>query len=62
MELFGASGLQALSRDALLHGLLQSTPITDVGFERLLTNIRAAMLTAEQLAQLEALHEEYRLP
>jgi tetratricopeptide (TPR) repeat protein/SAM-dependent methyltransferase len=48
VELFGASGLQALSRDALLHGLLQSTPIADVGFERLLTNIRAAMLTAAE--------------
>ena len=48
VELFGASGLQALSRDALLHGLLQSTPITDVGFERLLTNIRSVMLTAAE--------------
>jgi SAM-dependent methyltransferase len=48
-ELFGATGLDALSRDALLHCVLQCTPITDIGFERLLTNIRAAMLTAAEI-------------
>jgi tetratricopeptide (TPR) repeat protein len=47
-ELFGATGLEALSRDRLLHCLLESTPITDVGFERLLTNIRAILLTAAE--------------
>jgi tetratricopeptide (TPR) repeat protein/SAM-dependent methyltransferase len=47
-ELFGTTGLDALSRDALLHCLLQSTPIADIGFERLSTNIRAAMLTAAE--------------
>src|SRR6516165_2047193 len=35
----------ALSRDQLLGRLLESTPITDVGLERLLTNVRLAMLT-----------------
>src|SRR5215471_15794918 len=34
----------ALSRDQLLCRLLECTPITDVGFERLLTNVRLAML------------------
>src|SRR5262245_51254580 len=34
----------ALSRDQLLCHLLESTPITDVGLERLLTNVRLAML------------------
>jgi 2-polyprenyl-3-methyl-5-hydroxy-6-metoxy-1,4-benzoquinol methylase len=35
----------ALSRDQLLCRLLESSPITDVGLERLLTNVRLAMLT-----------------
>ena len=35
----------ALSRDQLLCCLLENTPITDVGLERLLTNVRLAMLT-----------------
>jgi SAM-dependent methyltransferase len=35
----------ALSRDQLLCRLLESTPITDVGLERLLTNVRLAILT-----------------
>lgn len=47
-ELFGVAGLDALSHDRLLHCLLESTPITDVGFERLLTNIRAILLTAAE--------------
>jgi SAM-dependent methyltransferase len=34
----------ALSRDQLLCRLLESTPITDVGLERLMTNVRLAML------------------
>jgi SAM-dependent methyltransferase len=34
----------ALSRDQLLCHLLEITPITDVGLERLLTNVRLAML------------------
>jgi SAM-dependent methyltransferase len=35
----------ALSRDELLRRLLECTPITDIGIERLLTNVRLAMLT-----------------
>jgi SAM-dependent methyltransferase len=35
----------ALSRDQLLCCLLESSPITDVGLERLLSNVRMAMLT-----------------
>jgi len=34
----------ALSRDQLLCRLLENTPITDVGLERLMTNVRLAML------------------
>jgi len=47
-ELFGASGLDVLCRDRLLHCLLECTPIADIGFERLLTEIRAIMLTAAE--------------
>ena len=47
-ELFGASGLDALSRDRLLHCLLERTPIADIGFERLLTGIRTIILTAAE--------------
>ena len=41
-ELLGVS--IALSRDQLLGRLLECTPITDVGLERLLTDVRLAML------------------
>ncbi len=47
-ELFGASGLDALCGDRLLHCLLECTPIAAIGFERLLTDIRAIMLTAAE--------------
>jgi tetratricopeptide (TPR) repeat protein/SAM-dependent methyltransferase len=47
-ELFGASGLDALARDDLLRCLLQSAPLTDVGFERLMADIRSTMLTAAE--------------
>jgi tetratricopeptide (TPR) repeat protein/SAM-dependent methyltransferase len=47
-ELFGGSGLDALAQDELLHCLLVSAPLTDVGFERLLTNIRYTLLTAAE--------------
>jgi tetratricopeptide (TPR) repeat protein/SAM-dependent methyltransferase len=47
-ELFGASGLDALVQDDLLRCLLQSAPLTEVGFERLLANIRSTMLTAAE--------------
>jgi len=44
-ELFGASGLAALSDDRLLCCLLECDPVTDIGLERFLTNVRSAMLT-----------------
>jgi SAM-dependent methyltransferase len=44
-ELLGLPGLADLARDQLLRGLLERDPVTDIGFERLLTNVRYAMLT-----------------
>lgn len=43
-ELLGAL-LVRMSHDQLLGCLLELTPITDVGLERLLTNVRSALLT-----------------
>ncbi len=43
-ELLGPTGLSQLSRDALLRSLLESDPVTDIGLERLLTNIRHVMV------------------
>ena len=43
-ELLGPSGMAALARDELMCRLLESDPITDLGLERLLTNVRRAML------------------
>ena len=48
IELYGAAGLEALSRDELLLCLLQSAPLTDIGFERLLTSARACLLAAAE--------------
>ena len=51
-ELLGSSSLSAaLANDELLCRLLEHDPLTDIGLERLLTNIRGAMLT---LARSEA--------
>jgi 2-polyprenyl-3-methyl-5-hydroxy-6-metoxy-1,4-benzoquinol methylase/cytochrome c-type biogenesis protein CcmH/NrfG len=44
-KLLGAAGLQALGNDQLLHCLLECDPVTDIGLEHLLTNVRYAMLT-----------------
>jgi SAM-dependent methyltransferase len=41
-----ASSMPALARDPLLCCLLECHPITAVGLERLLTNVRSALLTA----------------
>jgi tetratricopeptide (TPR) repeat protein/SAM-dependent methyltransferase len=46
-RLLGPSGLAALAGDRLLRVLLQSAPICDVEFERLLTALRFALLQAE---------------
>ena len=45
-ELFGASGATAVADDKLLRCLLETDPITDVGLERLLTNVRYALLAS----------------
>jgi len=53
-ELFGAAGaagagsLDAPAQDDLLRCLLESAPLTDIGFERLLANVRTAMLAAAE--------------
>ncbi len=44
-ELLGLPGLAELLGDQLLRGLLMRDPIADIGLERLLTNLRYAMLT-----------------
>src|SRR6476646_9863078 len=43
-ELFGDSGLASIAADPLLLHLLQSTPVRDVPFERLLTSLRSSFL------------------
>jgi SAM-dependent methyltransferase len=45
-EGFGPTDLAALSHDRLLCGVLECDPVTDVGFERLLTNVRRALLAS----------------
>jgi 2-polyprenyl-3-methyl-5-hydroxy-6-metoxy-1,4-benzoquinol methylase/tetratricopeptide (TPR) repeat protein len=44
--LFGATGVTALAQDRLLCCLLETDPMTDVGLERLLTDLRCALLAA----------------
>ncbi len=44
-ELFGDAGLAPIAADPLFHYLLQATPVRDVTFERLLTSLRASLLT-----------------
>jgi tetratricopeptide (TPR) repeat protein/SAM-dependent methyltransferase len=44
-ELFGSSGLAALSADEFLIHLLKNDPITDIGLEYVLTNARQILLT-----------------
>lgn len=43
-ELLGDAGLAAIAADPLLLHLLQSTPVRDVAFERLLTSLRLSLL------------------
>ncbi|AFL72915.1 tetratricopeptide repeat protein [Thiocystis violascens] len=43
-ELLGTSGIAALADDELLVALLETTPICDVGLERLLTLLRRSLL------------------
>jgi SAM-dependent methyltransferase len=44
-ELLDVPGMVELLGDQLLRGLLEREPITEIGLERLLTNVRSAMLT-----------------
>jgi SAM-dependent methyltransferase len=57
-ELLDASAIAALADDQLLCGLLECDPITHIGLERFLTNVRSAMLelaTGEQSVDDRAL-------
>ncbi len=45
-DLLDAAAMTALASDALLCALLERDPIADIGLERLLTNLRAALLAA----------------
>ena len=49
-DLLGAAGLAPLCADALLCRLLESDPITDIGLERFLTNVRSALLAGAAAA------------
>jgi len=44
-ELFGEAGLGAIADNALLLHVLQSIPVQDIAFERLLTALRRSLLT-----------------
>ena len=44
-EMFGEPGLAAVATDPLLLHILQSTPVRDVAFERLLTSLRSSLLS-----------------
>ncbi|MGA7429795.1 MAG: tetratricopeptide repeat protein [Xanthobacteraceae bacterium] len=45
-ELLNSPAMAALADDVLLHDLLQYDPVTDIGLERLITNVRYALLSA----------------
>ncbi len=49
-EIFDASGMGALAEEGLLALLLEREPVTDIGLERLLTNVRHAILTSADSA------------
>jgi tetratricopeptide (TPR) repeat protein len=55
-ELFGPSGPAVVADDALLTRLLESVQICDVDLERLLTNVRLALLQAAEHAATPAGH------
>jgi SAM-dependent methyltransferase len=59
-KLFGVVGMAALADDRLLCCLLETDPMTDVGLERLLTNLRYALLaTAVDATENGATDEEW---
>jgi 2-polyprenyl-3-methyl-5-hydroxy-6-metoxy-1,4-benzoquinol methylase len=47
-ELFGETGLAAIAGDPLLLQVMQSIPVQDIAFERLLTSLRRSLLNAAQ--------------
>jgi 2-polyprenyl-3-methyl-5-hydroxy-6-metoxy-1,4-benzoquinol methylase len=47
-ELFGEAGLAAIAGNPLLLQLMQSIPVQDIAFERLLTALRRSLLNAAQ--------------
>src|SRR5262249_54993297 len=49
-HMFGAAGFVEFARDELLCRLLETDPITDLGLERLLANIRRIMLRSAYAA------------
>ncbi len=53
MDLFGSSGLEAISGDALLRTLLETVRNSDIEIERLLTASRAAILTLASTGAVE---------
>ena len=44
IEPFGTAELTALARNELLRAIMETDPVTDLGLERVLTNVRSAML------------------
>src|SRR5262249_7717843 len=61
-DLFGAAGFVEVVRDELLCRLLETDPITDLRLERLLANIRRAMLKSAYVALCGALASSPSLP
>jgi tetratricopeptide (TPR) repeat protein/SAM-dependent methyltransferase len=60
-ELPDSPAMAALADDALLHDLLQCDPVTDIGLERLITNIRYALLRAFAAKDSEVAETDERL-
>jgi tetratricopeptide (TPR) repeat protein/2-polyprenyl-3-methyl-5-hydroxy-6-metoxy-1,4-benzoquinol methylase len=54
-EIFDTPTISALADDDLLHSLLECDPVTDIGLERLITNVRHALLG--RLGSNETLHD-----
>jgi len=52
-ELFGAAGTAAFCEDKLLCRLMECDPLTDIGLERCLTDVRAVLLTVA-IGEVEA--------
>jgi len=53
--------LRLMMADPLLHALLESTPICDVGLERLLTLMRQLLLDVASNASVSVVHDEHLL-